>query len=111
MVKWLISPPAVFIIILAVILILNRLFTGLAARSSDKSKPGSGQSYACGESNYDNNAQPDYSQFFPFAFFFTLAHVTTLMITTMPPAAMGVLVMAGLYIIAGGIGLYILLRK
>ena len=108
--NWLISPPVVFIIIFVVILFLNRLFSGLAYRS-DKPKAECGESYACGENNYDNSAQPDYSNFFPFAFFFTLAHVATLIITTVPVAARGTLVMAGIYILGGIVGLHILLRK
>lgn len=110
MAEWLVNPAVVFIIILALIFILNRLFLGLAYRS-DKNKPGCTKSYACGEDSFDNSAQPDYSIFFPVAFFFTLAHVTTLMITTIPLANAGSLVMAGLYIIGGIIGLYILLRR
>jgi len=108
--NWLASPPVVFIIILALLFILNRLSSGLAFQS-DKSKPGCRKSYACGENNFDNTAQPDYSQFFPFAFFFTLAHVTTLIITSIPLIDAGAMVMAGLYITGGILGLYILLRK
>jgi NADH-quinone oxidoreductase subunit A len=110
MIKLLITPPIVFIILLVFILILNRLFSKLAYRS-DKSKPECGKSYACGENNYDNMAQPDYSNFFPFAFFFTLAHVSTLIITTVPIIKAGALVMAAIYIMGGIVGLYVLLRK
>ena len=108
--NWFISPPVVFVIILGLLFSLNRLFRGIAFRS-DKTKPGCCKSYACGESNFDNNAQPDYSLFFPFAFFFTLAHVATLIMTTIPFIDAGVLVMAGLYLTGGIIGLCVLLRK
>jgi len=108
--NWLISPPVVFTIVLVLLFILNRIFSKLAFHS-DKTKPGCCKSYACGESNFENNAQPDYSLFFPFAFFFTLAHVATLMMTTIPFIDSGVLVMAGLYITGGIIGLYVLLRR
>ncbi len=108
--NWFVSPPVVFVIVLALLFLLNRLFSKLAYRS-DKVKPGCGESYACGESNFDNTAQPDYSQFFPFAFFFTLAHVATLIITTIPVAAAGTLSMAALFIIASIVGLSVLLRK
>lgn len=109
--NWLVSPPVVFSIILSLLFILNRLFLRLAYHSLDKGKPGCAKSYACGESNFDNNAQPDYSLFFPFAFFFTLAHVATLMLTTIPKVDAGALVVAMFYIISGILGLYILLRK
>lgn len=108
--NWFISPPVVFIIILVLILLLNKLFTALAFRVN-KPAAGSGESYACGESNYDNMAQPDYSQFFPFAFFFTLAHVTTLIITTVPVENKGVFVMAGIYILGAIVSLIVLLKK
>jgi len=109
MAKWFMSPPVVFIVMLAVVLLLERFLARLSFRTQ-KPKPGSGESYACGESNYNSQAQPDYSQFFPFAFFFTLAHVATLIITTVFWLDAGSLVMAGVYIAGGITGLYILLR-
>lgn len=108
--NWLSNPAVVFVIILALLFLLNRLFSRLAFRSN-KSETGSCESYACGESSFDNTVQPDYSQFFPFAFFFTLAHVATLMIATMHFVNVGALVIAIFYIIGGIIGLYVLLRK
>jgi len=108
--NWLTNPGIVFAIVLVLLFLLNRLFSRLAYRSN-KPKADSCESYACGESNFDNSAQPDYSQFFPFAFFFTLAHVATLMITTMHFVNIGALVIAIFYIIGGIIGLYVLLRK
>ncbi|MDO8662126.1 MAG: hypothetical protein Q7K98_02745 [Candidatus Omnitrophota bacterium] len=106
----LVSPPVVFTIILALLFLLNRLCAGIAFHS-DKNQASCCKSYACGENNFNSNAQPDYSLFFPFAFFFTLAHVATLMITTIPFIDAGALMIAMFYIISGIIGLYILLRK
>ena len=108
--KYLVNPAVVFLIILGLIFILNRLLQKLSFRSS---KPASGrcESYACGENNFDNTAQPDYSQFFSFVFFFTLAHVATLVVTSIPRVDAGSLVLAMFYIIGGIISLYILLRK
>ena len=108
--NWLTNPGIVFVIVLALLFLLNRLFSRLAYRST-KGKTDSCESYACGESNFDNSAQPDYSQFFPFAFFFTLAHVATLMIATMHFVNIGALIIAIFYIIGGIIGLYVLLRR
>ncbi|MDD5196035.1 MAG: hypothetical protein WC937_01095 [Candidatus Omnitrophota bacterium] len=108
--KYLVNPAVVFIIILGVIFVLNRLFSRLAFRS-ERSAPGRCESYACGEKNFDNTAQPDYSQFFSFVFFFTLAHVATLIVTSIPLVDAGTLVLAMFYIIGGIISLYILLRK
>jgi len=109
MIKALLYPPIVFLLLLAVIwavsVILAR-FSYRASSSQEGKKP-----YACGEDTYDSSAQPDYSAFFPYAFFFTLAHVATLMLTTVTVETMRILVMALVYISAVGVGLYILLRK
>lgn len=106
----LLAPPVSFIIILLVIWILFRLLSGLSFKPA-KHSAGEGESYACGEENYDNRAQPDYSNFFPFAFFFTLAHVATLIMTTVPVDNFKSFIMAILYIVGAAIGLYILFRR
>lgn len=108
--RLLFSPPVAFIIILAVSWMLSHLFSRLAFRPN-KHTTGEGKSYACGESNYNNMAQPDYSNVFPFAFFFTLAHVATLIMTTVPKETLGTFALAIIYITAAAIGLYILFRK
>jgi len=108
---WLCSPAVVFIIVFFAIWLVCHLLKKLAFRSNKPVKNGRGQSYACGESNYDDMAQPDYSAFFPFAFFFTLAHVATLIITTLPQESIGAFIIAGIYIIGAAIGLYILFRR
>lgn len=108
--KWLLAPPITFIIVFLAAWLVMRLFSRLAYRS--KREPnGSRESYACGEKNYDNTVHPDYSNFFPFAFFFTLAHVATLIMTTVPVAALATLLMAGIYILGAILGLYILFRS
>ncbi|MDD5596062.1 MAG: hypothetical protein PHY94_07475 [Candidatus Omnitrophica bacterium] len=108
--KWLIQPPVVFLLILAVAWGFSAFFSRLAFRVKKKGE-GSEQPYACGEGNYDNLAQPDYSNFFPYAFFFTLAHVATLIITTVPPVTMKTFVMAALYLSGVVIGLMVLFRR
>ncbi|MFA6549664.1 MAG: hypothetical protein WCT39_07055, partial [Candidatus Margulisiibacteriota bacterium] len=70
------------------------------------------KAYTGGEEVPTHRVQPDYSQFYPFAFFFTILHVVTLMVTTVPATGtMGAYIMAVLYIFGAGIGLFILLRK
>ncbi|MCU0652205.1 MAG: hypothetical protein MUC39_04625 [Candidatus Omnitrophica bacterium] len=92
--KWLFTPPLVFLIIFFLILFLSSLFSWLAWQRKDKRTEGAGKAYACGEDVKDHLAQPDYSQFFPFAFFFTIAHVATLMMTTVPSETAETLVLA-----------------
>lgn len=103
-------PPVAMLIILAVVLLLMYLFSKLSYHSKNKHQEGR-ESYACGEDTYDNMAQVDYSNFFPFAFFFTLAHVATLIIATVPVNTIKTFEMGILYIIGTVVGLSILLRK
>lgn len=104
------APPVVFLLVLAALWLLGKLFSRLAMRVK-KTGAGEGASYACGEDNYDHLEQPDYSSFFPYAFFFALAHVATLMITTVPLESVGIFAMAMLYIAGAATGLCILLRR
>ena len=109
--KWLFAPPVAFLLILLAVGVFSRILSILAFRPVKKPAAGSGESYACGEENYDHNAQPDYSIFFPFAFFFTLAHVATLIITTISTGNLQTFIIAAMYIIGSIIGLYILFRR
>jgi NADH-quinone oxidoreductase subunit A len=108
--NWLLSPPVAFLVLFIFLAALSYLFSFLSLRVKKKSI-GSGEAYACGESNYNAMAQPDYSQFFPFAFFFTIAHVAALMLTTIPIEEKGVLALALLYLLAVVAGLFILLGR
>ncbi|MFH0791394.1 MAG: NADH-quinone oxidoreductase subunit A [Candidatus Omnitrophota bacterium] len=108
--KWMFSPPVAFFIVLSVSFLLSYLFSKLSFRPKSHTEE-EGKSYACGEDNYDHMAQPDYSTFFPFTFFFTIAHVATLIMTTVPVETMRTFIIAFLYITGAVVGLYILLRS
>jgi NADH:ubiquinone oxidoreductase subunit 3 (subunit A) len=108
--RLILMPPASFIIILALCFGLSYLFSKISFNSKGK-KNSQGKPYACGEDTYNHLAQPDYTNFFAFAFFFTLAHVATLVMTTVPRETIKILAMALVYIIVSALGLYILLRK
>jgi hypothetical protein len=107
---FLLSPPIAFVIVFVFLSVLAGLFSRLSFRPGAKSD-NSGKSYACGEDDFDHLAQPDYSNFFPFVFFFTLAHVATLIMTTVPMGNLNIFVIAGVYIIGAIIGLSVLFRK
>jgi len=109
--KWLLNPPVAFLIVFVFFLILGLLLSRLSYRSKKEPAPGSGKPYACGEDIQDHLSQPDYSQFFPFAFYFTIAHVATLMVTTVPAETIETLIIALVYIGALTVGLFILLRR
>ncbi|HWR23174.1 MAG TPA: NADH-quinone oxidoreductase subunit A [Feifaniaceae bacterium] len=76
----LLSPPVVFLIFIGLSAGLSALFGRIAARGRDSKKKL--DPYSCGETVPENQGQPEYSQFFHFAFFFTIMHVTVLMIAT-----------------------------
>ena len=109
--NWLLSPPAVFVIVFSFGCLLSFLFSKLAISNKKERTEGMGKSYACGEDVSDHMAQPDYSQFFPFAFFFTIAHVSAMMVATIPLETVKNLLMAEVYIAAVIVGLSILLRR
>ncbi len=99
-------PPIAFLILLAAAYLFSlasNLFSAKGVESSGKSK-----SYACGENVTANKAQPDYSQFFPFAFFFTIMHVLVLIIATAPKGIIGLPLV---YVGAGVIALFVLFRR
>jgi NADH-quinone oxidoreductase subunit A len=108
--NFLLTPPVAFLIILLTVIFVNFSSSKLSFKGKEKSEEG-GESYACGEDTYDHMVQPDYSNFFPFAFFFTLAHVGTLIITTVPVETIKSFDIAIVYIIGIIVGLSILFRK
>lgn len=104
------SPPVVFLTLLAVIGFLNYLFSKYAFRKA-ASGGASRKAYSCGEEFSGHLIQPDYSQFFPFAFFFTILHVVAMVVATVPTETVETFAMALLYIIGAVTGLFILMRK
>jgi len=102
----LLAPPAVFVVYLllcAGIVALSRRFAARGENAGNKES-----AYACGENMEENQGQPEYSEFFKFAFFFTIMHVIALVIATDPNgfsvASMG-------YMGVTALALYILLRR
>lgn len=110
MLKALRNPAVSFLIILFASWVIAALFSRLSFRQK-KTQKGSRESYACGEDSYDPHVHPDYSSFFPFAFFFTMAHVACMILTTLPKAQAGAFILAALYIVGTITGLYILLKR
>ena len=105
----LLTPPAAFLIVLGAAACVFGLFSRLALR---KGRIGAGaKPYACGEETPDQKVQPDYSQFFPFAFFFTILHVVALMTTTMKVGTVATLCIALIYVLGGFVGLTVLYRR
>lgn len=104
------SPPLAFAILFAVLGLLAWLTARLLAARPAAVKAGTLKAYACGEDVADHRARPEYSQFFPFAFFFTIMHVIALVVATVPAENFAVLGMALLFVTASTVGLLILYR-
>ncbi|MCL2351207.1 MAG: hypothetical protein FWC55_01610 [Firmicutes bacterium] len=81
----LLTPPLDFLLLLAVAALLSLAFKGLAAKGGDSA--GKGEPYACGQDVNTGRIQPSYTEFFSFAFFFTILHVTALVLGTVPANA------------------------
>jgi NADH-quinone oxidoreductase subunit A len=80
------APPITFLIFLIVFLVGSKSVDKYS-RSSVRTEHET-DSYACGQRNIQNYVNPDYSQFFQYAFFFTIMHVLVLVIATAPYDAM-----------------------
>ena len=107
----LLTPPVAFIIVLAVSLLLSALSGPLAFKRKTGIPGPLTDSYACGEEVPSPRVQPDYSQFFPFAFFFTILHVVTLMVATVPTATAGSFLIAVIYLSGALLGLFLLFGR
>jgi NADH-quinone oxidoreductase subunit A len=106
----LLSPPVAFIILLATVLCLTQLLRRFSFRPAIVAV-GTMKAYACGEDVPDHLIQPDYSQFFPFAFFFTILHVSAMMAATMPSQIISAFAVAGIYLAGVCVGLLVLYRS
>ncbi len=105
----LLSPPVVFVITLFAVGVISYLFSKIAYKCKQTAE--SKKAYACGEEFSGHLIQPDYSQFFPFAFFFTILHVVALTIATVPIETIETFTIAVIYILSAIVGLFILLRR
>jgi hypothetical protein len=106
----LLSPPVAFIITFFVIASFSALLSKLSFKRKDRPAD-IGTSYACGEDVQSHLMQPDYAQFFPFAFFFTILHVIALMAATVPVETLDSLAIAVIYIAGAITGLFILFKR
>lgn len=104
-------PPVAFLLMLALALILLRVMSILTCPTPGGAIGGKHKAYACGEDLEKNRGQPNYSQFFPFAFFFTIMHVLALVVTTVPIHDWPAVQIAMGYLICSAIGLFILFRR
>ena len=103
----LLSPISVFGIFLLLSAFISIFSKRLAARGA-RAAANKETAYACGEILEENQVQPDYSEFFKFAFFFTILHVIALVVATIPG---GLTIMSTVYLGVTVLALYMLLRR
>jgi NADH-quinone oxidoreductase subunit A len=77
--------PVTFLTAFLIIWAFSRFTLGFAPKA-DNLPSGKLNSYACGEDYKTKKIEPDYKTFFPFAIFFTVIHVSGLMIATLAAA-------------------------
>ena len=106
----LLLPPILFVVVLGFVLLFSGLVRPLEAKSV-KPGPGRNKAYACGEDVKVHFSQPEYRQFFPFAYFFTIMHVIALIVATAPSGNVQIAALAVLYLLAAVMGLFILFRS
>jgi len=100
------SPPVLFIIFGVLFIVGSKLLSRYAHEGSNgehKMDP-----YACGQRDVRNYINPDYSQYFPMAFFFTIMHVLVLVVATAPYDAP---VLPVVYIGAGVLAMVIIFKR
>jgi hypothetical protein len=105
----LLAPPAAFVIMLTASVLLSWGLSRLSVRVRRGEK--GLEPYACGEEIPSHMIQPDYGQFLPFAIFFTLLHVTALVVATVPAVTLSTLFMAVVYLLGAVVGLTVLYRR
>ncbi|MCL2485303.1 MAG: NADH-quinone oxidoreductase subunit A [Endomicrobia bacterium] len=107
----LIYPPIAFFVIFIFLIILSH-FTDKMSFKNSKNPSGKTKAYACGEDVKDHRIKPNYVEFFPVAFFFTIMHVITLMIATTPEkilkSSLGII---ALFVITAYLSILIIFRR
>lgn len=103
------SPVLVFLVLVVFGAFMLLVFSKTCVKPTGE--PSERKPYACGEPFEGHLIQPDYSQFFSFALFFTILHVVALVIVTVPMETSGILALAVSYILGASVGLWILLRR
>ena len=106
----LLVPPVALTLLVLVVWGLSGASAGLGFKRKE-SRGDLGLPYAGGENIRSHRVQVDYGQFFPFAFFFTILHVVTLIVATSPGRTLQSLVIGGVYVVGALLGLFILFRR
>ena len=105
----LLTPPIAFLILTLVVALELRSMAAISAKGV--ATTGKLKSYACGEDIPQHHTQPDYSQFFSVAFFFTIMHVVVMIIATIPAGSPEASALAVIFTLCASLGLFVLFRR
>jgi NADH:ubiquinone oxidoreductase subunit 3 (subunit A) len=105
-------PPVAFAVVLGSVWLQSRGMDWFALKPKGKQEPGGKlESYACGEDVKEHKSQPNYTQFFHFAFFFTILHVIALIVATLPRGSLGAAALAVVMLIGATVSLFVLFQR
>lgn len=100
------ATPLLFVGILLIFAVTMKYLGRYAVHGSTSRK--ALDPYACGHRDFENYVNPDYTQFFRYAFIFSVMHVLALVVTTAPRDAA---LLPLFYVVAGVLTLTIIFRK
>jgi len=100
------SPPVIFTAFFVLFLLCSKWLSRYA-RKGEMSEHAQ-DSYACGQRDVENYVNPDYSQFFQYAFVFTVVHVLILVTATVPADAH---ILPAAYVVAGILSMMIIFKR
>ena len=104
--KVLYSPPILFIILFFSLILFSKMLEMLGVKG--KAGEHALESYACGQRSVENYVNPDYSQYFSYAFIFTVIHILILVVATSPKNFQ---VMPVIYVVSGILAILIALKR
>ncbi|AKL97415.1 NADH-quinone oxidoreductase subunit A [Endomicrobium proavitum] len=105
-----ILPPIVFAVVFAFMFLLARA-TNKIAFKNPLNPNGKLKAYACGEDVKEHRLKPEYSEFFPVAFFFTIMHVITLLLASTPADMKTSIGITALFVAVAYISILIIFRR
>jgi hypothetical protein len=106
----LLLPPVALTLLVMVVWVLSAA-SGTLSFKRKGARGALDKPYAGGETLEKHRVQIDYGEFFPFAFFFTILHVVTLVVATSPARTLQGLAVSVIYVLGALLGLFILFRR
>lgn len=100
------SPPVIFTLFFVFFIVCSKWLSKFAKKGI--SGEHALDSYACGQRDVENYVNPDYTQFFQYAYVFTVVHVLMLVVATTPADAQ---LFPVAYIVSGILTILIIFRR